>query len=244
MSKDAVDVGTPRVDEFIDALMSGDQKGELTLAHFLKITFFARQLERDLTLARSRLQQYDSAFAQVGKALNVGACGGFGDDPLSTARVMCEAVERLRADAGKGGGIYVASRASVPERSTMWRELRDDGAPIISSWIDEAGEGETADFSELWTRILSEISSCQGLVLYAEKTDFPLKGAFVEVGMALALNKPIAIVLDFEPSGDTLRPVGSWIRHPNVRRAANVADAIRALSPPPDNAPSTGGGGG
>lgn len=55
-------------------------------------------------------------------------------------------------------GIYVASRASIPERNAMWRHYRDvHKIPIISSWIDEAGEGQTDDFSKLWIRIISEI---------------------------------------------------------------------------------------
>lgn len=45
--------------------------------------------------------------------------------------------------------IYVASRASIPERGAMWRRFRAQGVPITSSWIDEDGEGQTADFREL-----------------------------------------------------------------------------------------------
>lgn len=127
-------------------------------------------------------------------------------------------------------GVYVASRASVPERSAMWRSLRDyNHYPIISSWIDEAGEGETADFGELWNRIALEIFRSRGLILYAERDDFPLKGALVEVGIALALGKPVAIVLDFDPDGRTMKPIGSWIAHPLVQRASDVHDAFRRL---------------
>lgn len=126
-------------------------------------------------------------------------------------------------------GFYVASRASVPERSASWRAFRDQGVPIVSTWIDEAGDGETADFSELWDRINREIASCIGLVLYAEETDFPLKGALVEVGIALALNKPVAVVLDFEPAGRTFRPIGSWITHRNVIRSDTCEQAFAAI---------------
>ena len=59
----------------------------------------------------------------------------------------------------------------------MWRQLRNSGWRITSSWIDEAGEGETDDFSELWARISREIWRADALVLYAERLDFPLKGA-------------------------------------------------------------------
>ena len=72
--------------------------------------------------------------------------------------------------------FYVASRASIPERPAMWRALREKGLVISSTWIDEAGEGETADFSELWARIEDEISMSDGLIMYVQEGDFPLKG--------------------------------------------------------------------
>jgi hypothetical protein len=131
--------------------------------------------------------------------------------------------------------VYVASRV---KRAPMWREIRDAKAiGIVSSWIDEAGEGETADLGELWQRIFGEVSAASALILYAETEDFPLKGALVEVGMALALGKPIFAVLPgvvLEPR--SMRPVGSWLHHPNVRRAASLTEAfaeLRALPPPP-----------
>ena len=63
-------------------------------------------------------------------------------------------------------------------------------------------------------------------MLYAEQGDFPRKGALIEVGLAIAMCRPVAVVLPAEtyidglPSwvyGDTLKPVGSWVRHPRVR---------------------------
>lgn len=116
--------------------------------------------------------------------------------------------------------IYVASRASVPERPAMWRKLRDaHGWNITSTWIDEAGEGETGDFAELWTRIEAEIDKSEGLILFAKQADFPLKGALIEVGMAIGMRKPVAVCLSGPPflEARSLRPVGSWLQHPRVR---------------------------
>jgi hypothetical protein len=125
--------------------------------------------------------------------------------------------------------VYVASRASIPERAAMWRKLRFEGAPIISSWIDEAGEGETADFTELWNRIHGEIMRSSFLVLYAEAGDFPLKGALVEVGIALGIGRPVRVVLPgVDVEGRTYRPVGSWIKHVSVRRFDTLTDAMTA----------------
>jgi len=111
--------------------------------------------------------------------------------------------------------LYVASRASLLERPQMWRALRASGWRIASTWIDEAGEGETGDFADLWHRIEAEVRASDGLILYAERGDFPLKGALIEVGMALWMHKPVAVVLAGPPflEARSLRPVGSWLHH-------------------------------
>lgn len=129
-------------------------------------------------------------------------------------------------------GIYIASRASLPERAAKWRALRAAGVPIISSWIDEDGEGATGDFCELWARIGREVTCASALILYAEPDDFPLKGALIEVGMALASGVPVIAVLpgvELEPR--SMRPVGSWLAHPLVSRASTVEEAIERTRP-------------
>lgn len=146
-----------------------------------------------------------------------------------------------------GKAIYVASRASVSERPAMWKQLRDvDGWPITSTWIDEAGAGETADLSELWQRIHVEILNSAGLILYATAFDFPLKGAFVEAGIALGLGHPVAVVFpDFELTPGNEARIGSWINHPNVKVFSNVWEArawINRFAPGPveDHCPACG----
>lgn len=134
----------------------------------------------------------------------------------------------------EGHGFYVASRASVPERPATWRRFREDGWPIVSTWIDEAGEGETADNGELWQRIDREIASCAGLILYVAADDFPLKGTYIEVGMALARGKPVAVVLDgVELQPRSLRPLGSWAAHPLVKFYPSVLAALTDMSSEP-----------
>lgn len=123
--------------------------------------------------------------------------------------------------------VYVASRASIPARAAMWRELRTAGARIISTWIDEAGEGETGCFAELWQRIENEIRAADRLVLYVEPGDFPLKGALIEVGMALAFGKPVLVVaagVELHPRD--LKPLGSWAAHPGISLVGNVHHAV------------------
>jgi hypothetical protein len=130
-------------------------------------------------------------------------------------------------------GLYVASRATIPERSAMWRKLREQGVPINSTWIDEAGDGETACFTELWERITSEISRSAALILYAEASDFPLKGALTEAGIAIGMGKQVAVVtpgVTYEAR--SMRPIGSWVSHPLVTRFDTVEDALAALPTP------------
>ena len=121
--------------------------------------------------------------------------------------------------------LYVASR-TIYYRAEMWRQLRDNSDwKIVSTWIDEAGPGETSDWPGLWQRVQQEIAQSDGFILYAEWGDFPLKGALVEVGMALALDKPVAVVFDRAGLGDKFRPLGSWINHKSVRLYNTVYEA-------------------
>ncbi len=80
-------------------------------------------------------------------------------------------------------GIYIASKTKHADR---WRFLRDKvGEPIISTWIDEAGAGESGDLADLWRRCILEASTAEVLILYREPDDV-LKGGWVELGAALA----------------------------------------------------------
>ena len=130
------------------------------------------------------------------------------------------------------GGIYIASRASIPARAAQWRLLRDIlGWHIVSTWIDEAGPGETQDFAKLWVRIESEVKQAERVILYVESDDFPLKGALIEVGMALAAGVKVFVVapgLMLEPR--TRRPLGSWIDHPLVTLVPNMDVALQGAA--------------
>jgi hypothetical protein len=114
--------------------------------------------------------------------------------------------------------LYVASRASIPARSEMWRYLRDvQGWNIISTWIDEAGPGETADMCELWRRITKEVAKAKVLIAYIDRDDLPGKGVLVEIGMALAEDKLVILLLAGMTFAEAPKLVGSWFNHPNVR---------------------------
>lgn len=153
-------------------------------------------------------------------------------EPLGIAQPSCSAAAAGRPPLP---GIYVASRASSPERPAMWRALRDAGWHITSSWIDEAGEGQTASFTELWGRIEREIRGSLGLIVYAEPEDFPLKGAYLEAGIAIGAGLPVAVVMpkvELEARSD--RPMGSWIRHPGVTICRSLEEARSFIEASPE----------
>lgn len=121
--------------------------------------------------------------------------------------------------------IYGASRASEPKRVEMWKSLRQRGVNIISSWIDKVGT--PVKYDELWTIVAKEIQEADKVVLYVEMEDFPMKGALVEIGMALALGKEVVIVCPgVEINQEDFRPLGSWINHPLVSFEDNIEKAV------------------
>ena len=117
--------------------------------------------------------------------------------------------------------IYVASKA---KHAQVWLDLREalTDIDIISTWIDEAGEGESDSLTHLWDRCICEAHNADALIaLYITGEEW--KGAFVEIGAALASDTPIYVVGD---------PPGSWVYHEMVTRVATIADALVLVRQP------------
>lgn len=151
-----------------------------------------------------------------------------------TRRQLATALARLAGAApvereGRERTVYTASRSKHAHR---WRELRSAGHPIISSWIDEAGEGETSDWGDLWRRCLEEAKGADVLILYAEEGE-TLRGALLEAGAALTAGRRVIYV---GPDA-TLNNV---LRHPGIERANSVDAALAVLTPTPEQEPSDG----
>lgn len=110
--------------------------------------------------------------------------------------------------------IYIASKT---KHARVWKSLRASGIPIISTWIDEAGPGETEDFGDLWERCINEAKTATALLAYRESPEDILKGAFVEIGAALASGVPVFAV-----------GLGglSFMNHRLVTECKDVADAL------------------
>ena len=73
----------------------------------------------------------------------------------------------------------------------MWRDLRSfEKMPIISTWIDELYPD---DMDGLWQRCISEASNAQAFLIL-RRPDEVLKGAWIELGAALASGVPVYAV--------------------------------------------------
>ena len=86
--------------------------------------------------------------------------------------------------------IYVSSKAYHAPR---WIKYRNAGYPIISSWIDYYMPGQINDWAQFWPKILQEVVDCKVFIIYEEPGDI-LKGALVELGVALSNDKPVLSV--------------------------------------------------
>ena len=127
-----------------------------------------------------------------------------------------EAVLEFVATNKGSGGIYFASKVVHAHR---WQALRAAGVKTASSWIDEAGEGETADYAELSERCLREIKDASRLVLYCESHEI-LKGAILEAGAALMAEIPVFLVGECASLSRVFRGHRLW------HECASIEDAI------------------
>jgi hypothetical protein len=116
--------------------------------------------------------------------------------------------------------VYTASKV---KHAPLWVRLRDEGLHVIATWIDEAGEGQTPDRSELAERCLREVGMADLLLLYCEPDDL-LKGALVEAGAALALGKPVLCV------GTCASISRVFVAHPLWRGCATLEEALAEIT--------------
>jgi hypothetical protein len=80
------------------------------------------------------------------------------------------------------------------------------------------------------------------LILYVEANDFPLKGALIECGIALAAGVPIFVYTNAELEGRTMRPLGSWILDSRVTRCESLQQAIDRAAELSSSAPAAASG--
>lgn len=111
-------------------------------------------------------------------------------DNLSTGAEVehaLDAAEKVRGSASGRSSIYFASKTRHAQR---WVALRATGLEISSTWIDEAGKGQSISWSDLWGRTFSEIKQSKALVFYGEEGEVQ-EGTLVEIGAAIASGIPV-----------------------------------------------------
>ena len=115
--------------------------------------------------------------------------------------------------------IYTASK---PRHSPMWRARREEGHEIIATWIDYGPEdSDIPDWEKLWLDCVDEASRADITLVYLEDGD-ELRGAYVEMGVALAAGKRVYMV-----NRDKVR-VTDAIHHPMVTEFATLDEALNA----------------
>lgn len=114
--------------------------------------------------------------------------------------------------------VYIASRTKHAER---WRALREAGLSVTSGWIDRGTRGEVGDWDALWRSCIREVGVADALLLYAEPGEH-LRGALVELGVALAAGIPVVYVGPDETLGTVLHA-------PGITRASSVESALDGL---------------
>lgn len=115
--------------------------------------------------------------------------------------------------------LYFASKVVHADK---WKALRSQGVPITSTWIDEAGPGQSANYAELSTRCLAEIKDSSALLLYCEPGE-TLKGALVEAGAALAFGRVVYCVGRRESLPRVFREHPNWLECDSVDQALFAA---------------------
>jgi hypothetical protein len=115
--------------------------------------------------------------------------------------------------------LYVASKTIHAAR---WRDLRTKGIPVIATWIDEAGPGESSDLRDLALRCIAEAAQASATLFYCEPGE-TAKGSLVEVGAALAANRYVVSV------GTCKNFPTTFTRHPLWRVEKTIPDALVTL---------------
>jgi hypothetical protein len=114
-------------------------------------------------------------------------------------------------------GIYIASKTI---HAPKWLAFRAAGHKITCSWIDEAKPGDSPSLENLWVRCINEAREADVLILYCEEGE-QLKGAYVELGAALAHEVPCIWV------GPKL---ASAANHPLITHVFNMVDEALPLA--------------
>jgi hypothetical protein len=142
---------------------------------------------------------------------------------MAMARSVLNAAGKVRNGlpaSGRKGGIYISSKIA---HASKWRDLAKN-LPIVSTWIHDPEDIAKIDWPDLWSRCIAEAAGAEVLVVYHEP-GVTLKGAWIEVGAALAAGVP---VLGVGIEDYTIGKSG-FVRHfPDLDSALAEAEKIAA----------------
>lgn len=118
--------------------------------------------------------------------------------------------------------FYIASKTKHAYR---WVELREflrkrNSYRITSTWIDEAGVGQTKSHEELAVRCISEVADSDFVIFYCEDGEIH-KGSLIEVGAALAFQKQVRSVGECDSLSKT------FVKHPLWKQFASLQEALK-----------------
>lgn len=115
--------------------------------------------------------------------------------------------------------IYIASKM---HHAPKWRAAysRPD-IHVVSRWPFLETQVDDCDTNcrKFWQDDFTDISSCDILILFAEEGE-NLRGALVEVGIAMGLGKQIIVIGDHSDHG-------TWWHHPLVRKVVDLEAAMK-----------------
>lgn len=115
--------------------------------------------------------------------------------------------------------VYIASKIRY---APVWRELYSHSdIHIVSRWpfLETQVDDRPTNCRKFWQDDFTDVSSADILILFAEEGE-NLRGALVEVGIALGLGKHIIVIGDHKDHG-------TWWHHPQVKKVINLEQAIK-----------------
>lgn len=117
--------------------------------------------------------------------------------------------------------VYVASKT---KHAPKWKDMREvRGLKIVSTWIDDAGQGGAIDRADLAARCIQEVIEADCLIVYYEPGEY-FKGAFIEIGAGFAAEKPIYVI------GEPLPETSTFRSHPLWHQVETVSSAILKIA--------------
>lgn len=118
--------------------------------------------------------------------------------------------------------VYVASKL---DKAPLWKEIRQNWPEIeiTSHWVDMHTPNDQEHLIPIeemmvaWTANVIDIHNAD-VVLVHGSNDSPLRGALVEAGIGIALNKKVIIIGKY-------KDYGTWQFHPNCVRVPTLEAA-------------------